>query len=81
MIDKLELRTDYMKPEAIEALGNKYAHFMIGDKNYRNCHVFKLDKKHIVTIKTNPVFPNASYCSIELNPSHFKNLKNTNELI
>jgi hypothetical protein len=81
MIDKLELRTDYMKPEAIKTLGSKYDHFMVGDKNYRECHVFKSDKNHIITVKTNPVFPNASFCSIELNPSKFKSVKDMTALI
>lgn len=81
MFDKLELRTDSIKPEAIKSLGSKYDHSFMGDKNYRECHIFRDCKKHIVTIKTNPVFPNALPCSIELNPSCFEGFKKTNDLI
>jgi hypothetical protein len=81
MIDKLELRTDFMKADAIEALANSYDHYLIGDKNYRDCCVFKFKGNHVVTVKTRPVFPNASFCSIELNPSKFESFKQMTDLI
>jgi hypothetical protein len=82
MLDKLELRTDIILPNALDKLSKSYQHYGIRDKNYRDCHLFR-DEKHnqIVTIKLNPVFSNASACSFELNPTKFNNISEVQNLI
>lgn len=82
MIDKLELRTDNCKDNAIVNLSRIYNHTFVPDKNYRECHVFRNKLNlHVVTIKLKPVFENASYCTFEFNPSKIGSFIKTNELI
>jgi hypothetical protein len=82
MFDKLELRTDNYKTNAISNLSKRYNHFLVGDKNYRECHIFRNElNAQIITLKLNPVFPNASFCSFEFNPRKLGSFKDTNELI
>jgi hypothetical protein len=77
MIDKLCFKTKESKNhELIDSFAKELStsSFMVNDKNYNTCKVYRKNNKHLLTLKYNPKLKSIADLTIETNPSNYNGL-------